>query len=485
MANTPNLDLVKEVLGATSWKTDEDNNKDKIDAPFDPATGHIHDGTTPGSGPNLPTSSITGLAEFIRDTIGAALVAGTRTTITVNDAGDTITIDSDDASTAEFVRDTIGAALVAGSGVTVTVNDAGDTITIASTITQYTDEMVDDRVASLLIAGAGITLTYNDGANSLTVSADISGLSWKTAVRAASTTNHTLTAPGATVDGIALTAGDRILLKNQTAPEENGIYIWNGAASTATRATDADTAAEILQAAVFTEEGTQADTLWVCSTNAPITLNTTSLTFVQVGNVSGGLLAANNLSDVASAATSRTNLGLGTSAVKNIPASGDAAAGEVVYGTDTRLTDARTPSGHHASHEVGGSDPLSGIVPGSSFVPSGLTGATSASRYVGATASGAPASGTFLKGDFIIAQDGGVYICTVAGSPGTWVAVTGGGGGSLTVEEVDGSPTDSAVTKIVFPNGSISFVGHVATYTPAGSAGDTVAGKLYLASHCS
>lgn len=50
----------------------------------------------------------------------------------------------------------------------------------------------------------------------------------------------------------------------------------------------------------------------------------------------------------------------------------------------------------------------------------GLTGATAASRYVGATASGAPASGTFIVGDFVIDQTGRVWICTTAGTPGTW-----------------------------------------------------------------
>jgi hypothetical protein len=54
------------------------------------------------------------------------------------------------------------------------------------------------------------------------------------------------------------------------------------------------------------------------------------------------------------------------------------------------------------------------------FKASGLTGATAASRYVGATASGAPASGTFAVGDFVIDQTGKVFICTVAGTPGTW-----------------------------------------------------------------
>ena len=53
--------------------------------------------------------------------------------------------------------------------------------------------------------------------------------------------------------------------------------------------------------------------------------------------------------------------------------------------------------------------------------PLGLAGATAATRYVGAVASGAPLTGTFAVGDFVIGQDGTLRICTVAGSPGTWV----------------------------------------------------------------
>lgn len=47
-----------------------------------------------------------------------------------------------------------------------------------------------------------------------------------------------------------------------------------------------------------------------------------------------------------------------------------------------------------------------------------------------------------------------------------WATPTGGGA-ALTVEEVDASPTDSAITKIVFPNGTLGIASHVATYTPA------------------
>lgn len=71
------------------------------------------------------------------------------------------------------------------------------------------------------------------------------------------------------------------------------------------------------------------------------------------------LQKANNLSDLVNAGTARSSLGLGTSAVLNVPAAGDAAAGEVVKGSDTRLTNARTPSVHATTHSSGGSDPIS------------------------------------------------------------------------------------------------------------------------------
>lgn len=53
------------------------------------------------------------------------------------------------------------------------------------------------------------------------------------------------------------------------------------------------------------------------------------------------------------APTARTNLGLGTAAVKDAPASGNASASQTVMGDDTRLTDARTPTAHvHAGTDI-------------------------------------------------------------------------------------------------------------------------------------
>lgn len=61
---------------------------------------------------------------------------------------------------------------------------------------------------------------------------------------------------------------------------------------------------------------------------------------------------------------------------------------------------------------------------GNHFAPSynatGLTGATTATRYAGGTTNGAPTSGTFAVGDFIIDLSGTIWVCTTAGTPGTW-----------------------------------------------------------------
>jgi hypothetical protein len=131
------------------------------------------------------------------------------------------------------------------------------------------------------------------------VDSKLAGLSWKQAVRAASTANGTLATAfenGDTLDGVTLATGDRILLKNQSSAAENGIYTVN-ASGAPTRATDADAGAELVNASVYVSEGTaNADTQWTCTTNAPITPGSTSLAFAQL--TSGGVSAFTGLSDV-------------------------------------------------------------------------------------------------------------------------------------------------------------------------------------------
>lgn len=86
----------------------------------------------------------------------------------------------------------------------------------------------------------------------------VQGLAWKDNVRVKTQSNTNLSSPGATIDGITMAADDRVLVGSQTAQTENGIYIWNGAATPATRASDANTFAELEQAVVTVEEGTSA-----------------------------------------------------------------------------------------------------------------------------------------------------------------------------------------------------------------------------------
>ena len=62
-------------------------------------------------------------------------------------------------------------------------------------------------------------------------------------------------------------------------------------------------------------------------------------------------------------------------------------------------------------------------VTGTALIASGLTGAQAAGRYVGATTNGAPLTGTFVAGDWIVDQTGSFWVCTVDGSVGTWIQV--------------------------------------------------------------
>lgn len=110
------------------------------------------------------------------------------------------------------------------------------------------------------------------------------GLSWKEEVVAASTGNVSLAAPGASLDGVTLTANDRVLLKDQTAPAENGIYVWTGAAAALTRALDADSGAELSGATTTVQRGTvNADRVYRVTADDPITVGTTAIGLAQVG----------------------------------------------------------------------------------------------------------------------------------------------------------------------------------------------------------
>jgi len=105
------------------------------------------------------------------------------------------------------------------------------------------------------------------------------------------------------------------------------------------------------------------------------------------------------------------------------------------------------------------------------FSPTGLTGATAASRYVGATLTGSPVTGAFEAGDWIVTHDGHVWICSVAGSPGTWIDASSGGGGGGTdivtqvntyIAENNSDPIDT----IIVDGNQVAFVFLGSSSTP-------------------
>lgn len=118
------------------------------------------------------------------------------------------------------------------------------------------------------------------------VDAFIQGMDWKDSVRAATTANITLSAPQ-TIDGVSVIAGERVLVKNQTTGSQNGIYLV--AAGAWTRTTDADTSAKVTsgQTVPVTEGTANGDKAFVLTTNDPITLATTSLTYTQLPGAGG------------------------------------------------------------------------------------------------------------------------------------------------------------------------------------------------------
>jgi hypothetical protein len=115
---------------------------------------------------------------------------------------------------------------------------------------------------------------------------------WKNSVRVASTAPVTIAAPGASIDGVPLLSGERVLLKNQgggASHIDNGIYVWNSAIVPMTRALDANDNVDITTGTtVYVEEGTANTRLsFTLVTTGSIIIGSTPLSFVQaIGGVS-------------------------------------------------------------------------------------------------------------------------------------------------------------------------------------------------------
>jgi hypothetical protein len=175
----------------------------------------------------------------------------------------------------------------------------GNTPVVTGDITTLVDgtyvNVTGDTMTGSLTMSSGATVTglpdpvnSSDAANKNYVDNAVTGLTWKTAVLNATTANVTLSGEQ-TIDGV-LTSASRILVKNQTDPTQNGIYVT--AAGAWARATDANTGAELDSAAVFVQQGTlNGDTGWV-QTTSTVVIGTSNIVWSQFsgsGAYTGGV----------------------------------------------------------------------------------------------------------------------------------------------------------------------------------------------------
>ncbi len=167
-----------------------------------------------------------------------------------------------------------------GTFLKTTVNAKG-LVTAATTanINDLTTPTGDYGFGGYKITNLADPTSDQDAATKYYVDSVAQGLDVKASVKAATTANITLSG-AQTIDGVSVVAGDRVLVKNQTAAAQNGIYV--AASGAWARSSDADTRSEWVSAYSFVEEGaTYSDTGWVCTVNAGGTLGTTAVTWSQ------------------------------------------------------------------------------------------------------------------------------------------------------------------------------------------------------------
>ena len=197
-------------------------------------------------------------------------------------------------------------------GVTPTISIVAATTSVAGSMSSSDKTKLDGATSDATVS----TLAIRDGNGTFKVSTPtdtahpatkayvdsyVQGLDAKASARAATTADITLSG-AQTIDGVAVVATDRVLVKNQTVDTANGIYV--AAAGSWVRADDANTSALLSPGTfIFVEEGTlNGDAGYVMTADAPVTLGTTSLTWVQFSGagqvVAGaGLTKSNNTID--------------------------------------------------------------------------------------------------------------------------------------------------------------------------------------------
>lgn len=162
----------------------------------------------------------------------------------------------------------------------------------------------------------------------------ISNIDYKQAVRTISLSNVTLSggAPNI-VDGVNLNIGDRILVVGQDTASQNGLYdvtiVGTGSNGTWVRTPDANSTGAINAGMIvmITEGNTYADTSWKLTTDDPIIIGTTGLTFLQNTGNSFSVINADGTNILANGVSGTVNFVAGT----NITITGNADSDTITF----------------------------------------------------------------------------------------------------------------------------------------------------------
>jgi hypothetical protein len=323
-----------------------------------------------------------------------------------------------------------------GTGTLVVTGGMGVSGTIYSTQANVGNIQVVGNTMSSTNADGDIVLSPNGsglvkiGSNEVAtkayVDASIQGLDVKQSVKAATVAAGTLAtsfAAGEVVDGYTLVAGDRILIKNQASASENGIYTVN-ASGAPTRAVDADVNADVTAGLfTFVEQGTLlSDTGWVLTTDSPITLGTTGLTFVQFSSA-GVVLAGDGLTKV------------GNTISANLKTNGGVVIESGLLAVDLGATN----------------------ITGTLAVADGGTGATTLTGYVYGNGTGAMTASTTIPGSAITGAIDNVTVGATTRASGAFTTLAANGAVTMTV----GTASTSTDTGTLVVTGGVGVSGAV------------------------
>ena len=322
----------------------------------------------------------------------------------------------------------------------------------------------------------------NDLTTKLYVDSLALGISWKQPVNAGTTANITLSG-AQTIDTVAVVAGDRVLVKNQTAQADNGIYV--AATGAWSRSPDADTYDEMISALVFIESGGQAGAAYYCPIQPGGTLGVTAITwnnfsvggvyFAGTGlNLSGGdtfnisntTVAAGGYGSASAVPTFTVN------AQGQLTAAADAniaiAATQITSGT---IDSARLSGTYSGVTGVGTltdltvSNVITGSISGNAATATTATSATSATtatNIAGGATGSVPYQSAASTTTFLAAGSNG-QVLTIAGGVPSYATPTTG-----TVTSVSGTGTVSGISLsgTVTSSGSLTLGGTLDLSSP-------------------